>query len=78
MRLTAAYARNQFAPNVKQVLALIQRLAEMEAKMAQVPMNQITAKQESSSADMGSGFTVEEMERAQSIIAEQDRNPFEI
>ena len=77
--LTRAYTSRPFATNTKQVLALIQRLQDMEQKMAQVP-NPITAlgrKSKPSMVSLDGDFSIEEMERAQEIIMEQERNPFD-
>ena len=74
--LTAAYTKRPFATNAKQVLRLIQRLQEMEEEMGSIYSRQLSAKHKSSMPVLEGDFSIEEIERAQEIIAEQEQNPF--
>lgn len=74
--LTRAYTSKPFASNAKQVLALIHKLQDMEQKMAQVP-NPTTSLGRKPKALPDGDFSIEEIERAQEIIREQERNPFD-
>lgn len=73
--LTSAYARKPDASNAQQVLTVIQRLQEMERRML---VGDKTDRSQLATPKTAMGeFSIEEMERAQEIIAEQEHNPFE-
>lgn len=74
--LTRSYAVKPDAPNAGSVLKLIQRLQEMETKMAMGRLADRTQLSAKIKPEVG-GFSIEEMELAQNLIAEQERNPFE-
>lgn len=84
--LTAKLALHPDAANQKQVISLIRRLQKIEHEMARpyyaanttmIDPNRGTKYNLGTEPVLPGDFSIEEMDRAHEIIAEQEKNPFE-
>lgn len=69
--LVEAYRAKPHAKNAMQVLRVIGRLDDMIREIEEIPREKAKAE-----IHVG-GFSMDEMARAEEIMAQQDRNPFE-
>lgn len=72
--LVAALHAKPLANNAAQVVQVIRRLEEIEEKIRNVPIENKTPPDKMPTID---GFSMDEMELAEQIMAEQNSNPFE-